>query len=57
MKRSALKKLVEVFDEMTIKEPNKAHWGAVEFPIIKPNKTGIIHVLSRLLKRLKESLD
>ncbi len=49
--------LVEAFDEMTIKEPSKAHWGAIEFPIIKPNKSGIVHVLTRLLKRLKGSLD
>jgi len=48
--------LVEVIDEMTIKEPIKTSWGATAFPV-KPNKTGIIHVLQRLLKNLKESLD
>ncbi len=48
--------LVEVFEEMTIHEPMKTSWGATAFPV-SPNKTGIKHVLTRLLKKLKESLE
>ncbi|MCK4843113.1 MAG: cytochrome b, partial [Methylococcales bacterium] len=47
--------LVEAFDEMTIKKPYKTSWGAT-IPVT-PDKSGIIHVLTRVLKNLKESLD
>jgi ubiquinol-cytochrome c reductase cytochrome b subunit len=48
--------LVETIDEMTIHEPLKTSWGATAFPVT-PDKSGIIHVLTRLLKKLKASLD
>lgn len=48
--------LVDAFEEMTTHEPLKTSWGATAFPI-SPNKTGIKHVASRLLKKLKESFE
>lgn len=48
--------LVKTFDKMTIKEPVKTSWGTVNLPT-KPNKTGIIGVLTEMAKKIKESLD
>ena len=52
--------LVEAFDKMTVKEPMikpiKTSFGSIEFNR-KPNPSGIIEVLTQLLKRLKASLD
>ena len=48
--------MVEIFDEITTKEPLKTSWGATAFPV-SPNKSGIIKVSTRLAKKLKTSLD
>ena len=48
--------IADAFEEMTIHKPLKTSWGATAFPVT-PDKTGIKHVLTRLAKRLKESLD
>ncbi len=48
--------LVEAFDEMTTDEPLKTSWGATAFPV-SPDKEGIKHVFTRLLNKLKGSLE
>jgi ubiquinol-cytochrome c reductase cytochrome b subunit len=48
--------IVDVLEEMTIHKPLKTSWGATAFPLT-PDKSGIKHVLTRLAKRLKGSLD
>ncbi len=52
--------LVEAFDKMTIKEPMKkpikTSWGDIE-NIRKPNKSGILEVLTQLAKKIVASLD
>ena len=48
--------LVEVFDEVTTKEPLKTSWGTTAFPV-SPNKEGISKVSSRLINKIKGSLD
>jgi len=48
--------IVDALEEMTIHEPLKTSWGATAFPVT-PNKKGIKHVVSRLLKKLKESFE
>ena len=48
--------LIETFNEVTIKEPITTKSGTVILSR-KPNPQGIVNVLTRLAKKLKESLD
>jgi ubiquinol-cytochrome c reductase cytochrome b subunit len=48
--------MIKTFDEMTVKEPIKTKAGTVILPR-KPNPSGILNVVKRTAKKLKDSLD